>query len=77
MKYTDKILHFVVMAVISATLFLAINPWVAFVLCLAISIGKEVYDCFKKNPTGFDLWDLTADMFGLFTGLLISMQVRL
>ncbi len=73
MKYTDKILHFVVMAVISATLFLAINPWVAFVLCLAISIGKEVYDCFKKNPTGFDLWDLAADMAGVLCGQIISL----
>lgn len=73
MKYTDKILHFVVMAAISATLFFAINPCVAFALCLAISIGKEVYDCFKKNPTGFDLWDLAADMVGVLCGYIISL----
>lgn len=77
MKYTDKILHFVVMAVISAILFLAINSWVAFAISFIISVGKEIYDCFKKHPTGFDLYDLVADMLGIFIGLLISMQVKL
>lgn len=77
MKYTDKILHFVVMAAISATLFLAISPLVAFAISFIISVGKEIYDCFKKHPTGFDLYDLAADILGIFTGLLISMQIKL
>lgn len=76
MKITDKILHFVVMLVVSATLFLAINPWWAFAICVAASAGKEVYDCFKKNPTGFDLYDLAADMAGVMCGYLLTLWIR-
>jgi len=28
-------------------------------------IGKEVWDCFKPNPTGFSFGDLLADLIGM------------
>jgi len=28
-------------------------------------IGKEIYDCFKPNPTGFSWGDLLADLIGM------------
>ena len=41
--------------------------WFGFGASLLASIGKEVYDKFKKNPTGFDaviIWKEMAIPFG-------------
>lgn len=75
MNYTDKILHFVIMALISGTLFLAFPLWLALVLCAIIAVGKEVYDCFKQNPTGFDWYDILADAIGVIYGFGISLLI--
>ncbi len=37
---------------------------------LGIGIGKETYDNYKANPTGFDFGDLAADCLGNFGGCL-------
>jgi len=34
-----------------------------------VCIGKELFDCVKKNPTGFSYKDLTYDSMGVLLGL--------
>jgi len=31
-----------------------------------LGVGKEIYDCFKTNPTGFSWADLSYDMYATF-----------
>lgn len=38
--------------------------WAAFIVLL-IGVGKETYDCYKPQPTGFDMSDLAADVVGI------------
>lgn len=71
----DKYLHFTVMMVTSLLLCLLIMPIWALAICVIISVGKEVYDCYKENPTGFDLDDLIADLFGILVGMLGSAAI--
>ena len=49
-KY-DKLTHFIVGGLI---FFLPIE------LVFSIMVIKEIYDCYKKNPTGFDINDILA-----------------
>lgn len=49
--------------------------WVFFVVASAVFIGKEVYDKYKDNPTGFDWLDLIADYLGLIAGLILTIQL--
>ena len=74
----DKVLHFVVsmaiaMGVMSLcmTFGLLIAMSVATIVCVSASLAKEIYDCHKKNPTGFDWYDLLADFLGMSFGELI------
>ena len=64
----DKLKHFIVgVGLGSATYFS--NHWL---LGLGISssafIGKEIFDKYKKNPTGFDEVDLFVDYLGFVIG---------
>jgi hypothetical protein len=58
-KRFDKISHFVVGFFL---LFLPIE------IAFSIMVMKEIYDCYKKNPTGFDLADIAAGMGGFLLG---------
>lgn len=53
-KY-DKLTHFIVGGLM---FFLPIG------LAFSIMVIKEIYDCYKKNPTGFDVADILAGMGG-------------
>ena len=33
-------------------------------------LGKELYDCVKPNPSGWDWFDLIADTIGIVVGIL-------
>ena len=61
----DLLLHFEVSALICLLLCILLQSWVAGLITLAIGIGKEIYDEYKPNATGFDLWDLLADLIGI------------
>lgn len=64
---SDLILHFIVSAVIMLCLTFIVPNWVAAVITLLIGIMKELYDCVKPNPTGFDKLDIVADILGILT----------
>jgi hypothetical protein len=57
-KY-DKISHFI----IGMLLF-----FIPIEIAFAIMVMKEIFDCYKKNPTGFDLEDIAAGMGGFLLG---------
>jgi hypothetical protein len=57
-KY-DKISHFI----IGMLLF-----FVPIELAFSIMVMKEIFDCYKKNPTGFDLEDIAAGIGGFLLG---------
>ena len=61
----DLLLHFEVSALICLLLCIFLPSWVAGLITLAIGIIKEIYDKYKPNATGFDLWDLLADLLGI------------
>lgn len=50
------------------------GPWAVLPL-LVIFIGKELYDCVKSNPTGFNLSDLRYDFIGGIVGYIIALFV--
>ena len=43
-----------------------------FIASSALFIGKEIYDKYKPNPTGFDKVDLFADYLGWGVGVWLS-----
>ena len=63
-KY-DKLAHFIIGGLI---FFLPIE------LAFSIMVIKEIYDCYKATPTGFDVNDILAGMGGY---LLINSILKL
>lgn len=61
----DLLLHFEVSALICFLLSFFFPAWFAGGFTFWLGLNKEVYDRFKANPTGFDLWDLLADLMGI------------
>lgn len=62
---SDKLLHFVCSAVIMITLMPVFGECLATIATIGICIGKEIYDCHKKNPSGWSWGDLLADFLGI------------
>ena len=79
----DKTKHFIVGGLIGL-LTLPISYfcglwWALWIVCfcsLPIFIGKEIFDVYKPNPTGFDKMDLLADYLGLIAGAIISFFIH-
>ena len=44
---------------------------------LTVSIMKEVYDMKKKKPTGFDIYDIAAAIFGCLLMIIIISETNL
>ena len=44
-------------------------------VCAVASVGKELWDCVKKKPTGFDWRDLVADAVGMCAGLIVFFAI--
>lgn len=74
----DLVLHFILSFMISFVLLLLIkNPIIPIGITLLVGIGKEIYDVYKTNPTGFDLKDLLADSLGIISSYLIKSLIFL
>jgi len=65
----DKLAHFLAFAAGSFALAILLPLWIVLATALILGIAKEVYDVFKKNPTGFGWWDLVADLCGVLVGI--------
>ena len=62
---SDKLLHFVCSAVIMIILMPVLGKCMATIATIGICIGKEIYDCHKKHPSGWSWGDLLADLLGI------------
>lgn len=62
---SDKVLHFLCSAIIMVLCSTFFNPILSCFITLAIGLLKELYDCHKPNPTGWDWKDLLADLLGI------------
>ena len=62
---SDKVLHFLCSAIIMGLCSVFFNPMLSCFVTLAIGLLKELYDCHKSNPTGWDWKDLLADVLGI------------
>lgn len=74
---TDKLKHFLAGVFFGAlafplSFFIAIDTaiLVSLIVGSIVFIGKEIFDKYKNNPTGFDLNDLFFDFFGWLVGTL-------
>jgi len=70
----DKIFHFIVGLVFGLSYYF-VALW-AVLFGTVIFVGKEVYDIYKPNPTGFDWMDILADYTGFSIGLLIAILIK-
>ena len=73
----DKILHALINYIIVVVLSLLWCTLGAILTAVVVSIGKEIYDEYKANATGFDLLDLVADGTGIVLGLLTYLITQL
>ena len=64
----DKIQHFIVGAIFGIATYLSGHWLLGFAIATIFFVGKEIFDMYKQNPTGFDELDLTVDYIGLLFG---------
>ena len=76
MMERDKIKHTAINYIIVVALSLLWCNIGAILTAIVVSIGKEIYDKYKTNATGFDLRDLIADGVGIVLGLLTILIVQ-
>ena len=70
----DKIYHFVVGAIFGIfTIWLPVV--VVLIAATFVFFNKEIYDCYKPNPTGFDWLDILADYIGFTVSTLIILLI--
>ena len=67
---SDKLLHFLCSALIMAMCSTFLNPMLSCFITIAIGLLKELYDCHKPNPTGWEWHDLLADILGMVFALI-------
>lgn len=72
----DKKAHALVNFAITVILSLLWCTLAAIITAVIVSLAKEVYDEYKTNATGFDMYDLVADGVGIIFGLLIVLTLQ-
>lgn len=72
----DKIKHTAINYIIVVALSLLWCNIGAILTAVVVSVGKEIYDSYKANATGFDLRDLIADGVGIVFGLISILIVQ-
>ena len=70
---SDKVLHFLCSALIMAVCSIFLNLTLSCFITIAVGLLKELYDCHKPNPTGWDWRDLLADLLGMVVVLIFVM----
>jgi uncharacterized protein YfiM (DUF2279 family) len=67
----DKFQHALVCYALMLTGEVAVNVYVGLTLSLGFAIGKEWWDCVRKDGTGWDWNDLYADLTGIILALAV------
>lgn len=65
----DRLLHYFVCWALFMSLANIFDAWLAALIVFGIGVCKEVIDIFRG--TGFDVFDLVADVCGILTGWLV------
>ena len=69
-KKNDKLAHFIIITCLTIICYCVLKFYAIFVIII-VSVGKEIYDIYKPNPTGFDVKDILYDTLGFITGITI------
>lgn len=79
---SDKIKHIIVgftlaVLIVPLTYFFDFNAVVGwdFAISSVVFIGKEIYDKYKPQPTGFDKADLFCDYLGWLFGVIVAFWI--
>lgn len=72
---SDKLLHVVCAMVLMVGISLLTNMCMGYMLTMGICLGKEVWDMYKPNATGFSLGDLMADLLGMIVGMVVMVTI--
>jgi len=67
----DKKKHIAVNFIGVLSISILFNVVSALIIMMGISVSKEIYDKYKKNPTGFSFADLSADMAGMIIAVAV------
>lgn len=67
----DKIYHITVNFIIVLILGVLFGPAIGLASSIIVSLGKEIYDEYRPNGTGWDWKDLLADLIGMIIGLFV------
>lgn len=54
---------------------LAKKLFIDWLISQAVIFGKEVYDCYKENPTGFSGEDIAPGQLGAHTRLMVKISI--
>ena len=44
-------------------------------IAIVCGIGKELYDLIRKDGSGWDWWDLAADLWGICEGFIVRLFI--
>jgi hypothetical protein len=69
----DKKLHYICGVITYSIPAYFFGATIGMISLIVAATSKEVYDCYKTHPTGFDLGDLGMTMAGGTTCFLIHM----
>lgn len=69
--FNDKMLHLLCNIIIVVSVSLIFNLCIGIITSALISIGKELYDKYRKNGTGWSWDDLIVDGIGILLGTFI------
>jgi hypothetical protein len=72
---SDKLKHFIVGAILGIVSCFTGHLLLCFIFASIIFIGKEIYDIYKTNPTGFDIKDLIADYAGFSILIILKLLI--
>lgn len=72
----DKLKHFIIGFTLGILTSILNHEIIGFVFSSLLFFGKEVFDIYKENPTGFDKYDIKADYNGFLVGYGISALIK-
>lgn len=72
----DKLKHIIIGSILGILTSVLNQEIIGFAFSSLLFFGKEVFDIYKKNPTGFDKYDIKADYNGLLVGYGISALIK-
>lgn len=67
----DKVYHIAINFIIVLFLSVLFNPSIGLGIAIIVSLGKETYEEYRSEGSGWDWEDLFADIIGMILGLFV------